>query len=259
MVPGTLSFDVARWNHPRSGDILVSANWTGESERGGLSRERRPTGGVAGHGTLESVRHPQHADRGRSRIFANTRPATCRPANVDIAPTLLWLLGIPAPPTMTGRVIEEALRDGPPLSSVDRRARDRDGQERRRQLRADRSPLDRGRPPLSRFHRGQASRTSAPAAPRVSEEGGSSAPVRVSPVRMRHCTPARAAYDRDMSDRGKAQAGVQFDRGSAASVRDAAGPRRTASAAASERPATRFPAGSSRSCAWRKRAAAAKR
>ena len=26
VVPGTLSFDVARWTHPRSGDVLVSAN-----------------------------------------------------------------------------------------------------------------------------------------------------------------------------------------------------------------------------------------
>jgi hypothetical protein len=35
-LPGTLSFDVARWNHARSGQILVSANWTSERNKAGL-------------------------------------------------------------------------------------------------------------------------------------------------------------------------------------------------------------------------------
>ena len=39
-------------------------------------------------------------------------------ANVDIAPTLLRLLGMKPAPTMTGRVIEEALRNGPSIASV---------------------------------------------------------------------------------------------------------------------------------------------
>jgi len=39
-------------------------------------------------------------------------------ANVDIAPTLLHLLGLKPAPTMTGRVIEEALRNGPAIVSV---------------------------------------------------------------------------------------------------------------------------------------------
>ena len=37
---------------------------------------------------------------------------------MDLAPTLLQLLGVPAPPTMTGRVIREGLREGPAVSSV---------------------------------------------------------------------------------------------------------------------------------------------
>ena len=68
VVPGTLSFDVARWNHPRSGDILVSANWTAESRtmralhrHDDDKRRRRPW-------IVESVRHPQHVDCRRSGL-----------------------------------------------------------------------------------------------------------------------------------------------------------------------------------------------
>ena len=38
--------------------------------------------------------------------------------NVDLAPTLLQLLGLKVPSSMTGRVIEEALRNGPAIASV---------------------------------------------------------------------------------------------------------------------------------------------
>ena len=49
MVAGTLSFDVARWNHPRAGDILVSSNWSHDRNQGvaGTTRD----GGTAGHGS----------------------------------------------------------------------------------------------------------------------------------------------------------------------------------------------------------------
>ena len=39
-------------------------------------------------------------------------------ANVDLAPTLLHLLGLDAPRTMQGRALVEALRDGPSPTSV---------------------------------------------------------------------------------------------------------------------------------------------
>src|SRR5262249_7972089 len=49
-VPGTLSFDVARWNHARSGEILVAANWT-DAANGAGRKGTSTQNGVAGHGT----------------------------------------------------------------------------------------------------------------------------------------------------------------------------------------------------------------
>jgi len=39
-------------------------------------------------------------------------------SNVDLAPTILRLLGLPVPETMTGRPIEEGLVNGPAADSI---------------------------------------------------------------------------------------------------------------------------------------------
>jgi arylsulfatase A-like enzyme len=115
-VSGTLSFDVARWNHPRSGDILVSANWSREKNDAGYEGKTTQSG-VAGHGTSSpyDIHNTLIAIGPDFREHAVSDVPT---GNVDLAPTLLHLLGIPPPPTMTGRVIEEGLRSGPPIASV---------------------------------------------------------------------------------------------------------------------------------------------
>src|SRR5262245_20330865 len=115
-VPGTLSFDVARWNHQRSGDVLVSANWTDDANEAGFAGTTGQSG-VAGHGATSP--HDIHG------VLITAGPDFRRHAtsdvptgNVDLAPTLLRLLGLPAPATMTGRVIEEAFVNGPAPSSL---------------------------------------------------------------------------------------------------------------------------------------------
>jgi arylsulfatase A-like enzyme len=116
VVPGTLSFDVARWNHARAGEILVSANWTSEKNEAGYAGKTTQSG-VAGHGTSSpfDIHNTLIAAGPDFREHAVSDVPT---GNVDVAPTLLHLLGLQAPPTMTGRVIQEALRDGPSPSSV---------------------------------------------------------------------------------------------------------------------------------------------
>ena len=116
VVPGTLSFAVARWNHPRSAEILVSANWTREKNEAGYEGKTTQSG-VAGHGT--SSPHDIHIPlMAAGPDFREHAVSAVPTSNVDLAPTLLRLLGLEAPPTMTGRVIEEALRNGPPIASV---------------------------------------------------------------------------------------------------------------------------------------------
>ena len=128
-VPGTLSFDTARWNHARSGDILVSANWSDRANAAGF-RGTTTQDGLAGHGTSSPydihntliAAGPEFRERATSDVPTG---------HVDLAPTLLHLVGITPPQSMTGRVIEEGFRGATPsfrktesgetVSSIDRK------------------------------------------------------------------------------------------------------------------------------------------
>jgi arylsulfatase A-like enzyme len=115
-VPGTLSFAAARWNHARAADILVSANWTHEKNAEGYAGTTTQRG-TAGHGTSS----PYDVHNTLIAIGPDFRERTVSRAptgNVDIAPTVLRLLGLSPPRSMTGRVIEEGLRSGPSPDTV---------------------------------------------------------------------------------------------------------------------------------------------
>jgi arylsulfatase A-like enzyme len=117
VVPGTLSFDTARWNHPgRSAEILVSPNWTPAKNAAGLEGTTT-AGGVAGHGSSSpyDIHNTLLAAGPDFREHARSPVPT---GNVDIAPTLLRLLNLEVPGKMAGRVIEEGLRSGPVPASV---------------------------------------------------------------------------------------------------------------------------------------------
>jgi arylsulfatase A-like enzyme len=115
-VPGTLSFDVVRWNHPRSAPILVAANWTRDRNEAGYEGASTQSG-AAGHGTSSphDIQIPLVAAGPDFREHATSAAPT---SNADLAPTLLRLLGVAPAKEMTGRVIEEALRRGPEPASV---------------------------------------------------------------------------------------------------------------------------------------------
>ena len=117
IVPGTLSLAVARWNHPRSAEILVSANWNADQNDAGYPGTTAASG-VAGHGASSpyDVHNTLIAAGPDFREHASSGVPT---ANVDLAPTLLKLLGVAIPASMSGRVVEEALRSGPPIASLE--------------------------------------------------------------------------------------------------------------------------------------------
>lgn len=118
-VPGTLSYDVVRWSHARSGDILVSANW---SPWNNVKNEAGYAGtttasGAAGHGS--SSPYDIHATLiAAGPAFREHATSDVPTGNADLAPTLLSLEGIDVPSTMTGRAIEEGFRSGPAPQSM---------------------------------------------------------------------------------------------------------------------------------------------
>ncbi len=115
-VPGTLSLDVARGNHPRAGRILVSANWTSNANADGFEGTTTQSG-VAGHGA--SSPHDIHNVLiALGPDFRQGATSDVPTGNVDVAPTVLRLLDVEPPPTMTGRVIAEAFRGGPSPASI---------------------------------------------------------------------------------------------------------------------------------------------
>jgi arylsulfatase A-like enzyme len=92
-------------------DILLSLRWSSETNSYGAPGLMTTMGGTAGKGSHASlshfdmnntlVAHGPHFKRG----LINTTPS----GNIDVAPTILWLLGVDVPKTMDGRVLHEAL------------------------------------------------------------------------------------------------------------------------------------------------------
>ena len=114
---GTLPFSSINWGHERSSDILVAYNWSDAQNEYGYTGEVT-TPGVAGHGstspydirTFFAISGPQVKTQTLSSIPSS---------NVDLAPTVLHLLGLPSSPSMDGRILTEAFTYGPLLDSID--------------------------------------------------------------------------------------------------------------------------------------------
>jgi len=108
--PGTVSFAAVGWDHPRSADILTSADWTDAENEWGYSGEVL-TRGVAGHGSASpwDIRATFVAAGPRiARGVVSQVPS----GNVDLMPTALALLGAEPPEGLDGRVLTEILVGG---------------------------------------------------------------------------------------------------------------------------------------------------
>lgn len=115
-IPGTFSLDLVHLGHSRAPDIIVQPTWSGDKNEYGFPGISS-TGGVAGHGSLNPWDvHNVLAVCGPSFKSGLRNPVPT--GNVDIAPTVCRLLGLPPADTMQGRVISEVLIGGPDPSTV---------------------------------------------------------------------------------------------------------------------------------------------
>ncbi|BCS35496.1 alkaline phosphatase family protein [Luteitalea sp. TBR-22] len=115
-VAGTLSFEAIRWQHDRSAQILFSPDWTDEPNAAGM-RGTVAAGGTAGHGSASPWDIHNTLIAAGPDIRKGAR-IDLPSANVDLAPTMLRLLGLSAPSTMQGRVLAEGLA-GQPMPAGD--------------------------------------------------------------------------------------------------------------------------------------------
>ncbi len=111
-VEGTFPLESVGYNATNEApDIILSLRWSSETNTYGAPGLMTTMGGNSGKGSHASlsrfdmnntlVAHGPDFKRG----MINDMPS----GNVDVGPTILWLLGVKAPPTMDGRVLHEAL------------------------------------------------------------------------------------------------------------------------------------------------------
>lgn len=109
VVEGTVSTAQIAWQHPRSADVLYSADWSHQRGSTGFPGDTRQSG-VAGHGTSSPYDVTATFVAG-GPDFRTGMQATVPSSNADIVPTILHLLGRPSTPTgVTGRPLRELLR-----------------------------------------------------------------------------------------------------------------------------------------------------
>jgi arylsulfatase A-like enzyme len=121
-LPGTFTLKQVHLDSPGAPDIVVSLRWTAEKNAAGVSGMVRPdlTGFGVGQGIHVSL---SPFDMRNTLIAAGPHfragiTSTLPSGNVDVAPTILWLLGIKPAKPMDGRVLTEALTiAGPELKS----------------------------------------------------------------------------------------------------------------------------------------------
>ena len=120
---GTLPLSAARWDHPRGADILVAPQWTDDANAHGF-QGTTALPGVATHGN-SSTWDIHNIGFAAGPAFKKTAVLTSASGNVDWAPTMLHLMGLTAPEHMDGRVLAEALLDGPQAAAPEKKKTDR--------------------------------------------------------------------------------------------------------------------------------------
>lgn len=114
-IPGTFPLDSVRYGLTNGGpDVMISMRWTSEKNEHGAPGMFYSMDGTKGKGSHASLsKWDMHntlvaAGPDFKRAFINETAS----GNIDVAPTVLHLLGVKPPKPMDGRVLREALADG---------------------------------------------------------------------------------------------------------------------------------------------------
>ena len=120
-IPGTLPASLVNTEGPRTPEITMSFRWSSGRNDAGYDGYVYSTGGRPGRG--------QHGSMSKSELrnilfaagpsFKQGVQVDTPTGNIDMAPTVLRILGISSGAGMEGRVLEEALANGPDAGKVD--------------------------------------------------------------------------------------------------------------------------------------------
>jgi arylsulfatase A-like enzyme len=124
-IPGTFPLTLAKIDTPDAPDIVISFSWTSKRSitgAPGLEVSEKGSGRGPGQGNHASL---SRFDLHNTLIAAGPdfRKGIVNPlpsGNTDLAPTILWILGVPPPTPLDGRVLTEAMTiPGPKLQSFE--------------------------------------------------------------------------------------------------------------------------------------------
>ncbi|HEU0021151.1 MAG TPA: alkaline phosphatase family protein [Dehalococcoidia bacterium] len=120
-IPGTLPAFLVGDQGPRAPEITMSFQWNSRPNRVGYGGHVYSTGGRAGQGQHGSMsRHElRNVLFGWGPSFKRRSTVLAPSGNIDLAPTVLRILGMDHQVPMDGRVLEEALVGGPRVDRVD--------------------------------------------------------------------------------------------------------------------------------------------
>ncbi|MBC8095846.1 MAG: alkaline phosphatase family protein [Akkermansiaceae bacterium] len=108
---GTFSLADARINTPNAPDVVLSMRWTADKSKTGVPGIFASDGGAIGRGNHASL---SRFDLNNTLVaagpdFKKGFKSSMPSGNMDLAPTILWLLDVKSPKPMDGRVLSEAL------------------------------------------------------------------------------------------------------------------------------------------------------
>ena len=124
-VPGTLPARLGNIDGPRSPDLTMSFAWSSDSNEAGFAGSTVSSGGEVGVGTHGGM--SRHELRNTliacGPSFLRSTVVETPSGNIDVAPTILHIMGLSGGDDMDGRVLHESLLEGDISAELDHHSR----------------------------------------------------------------------------------------------------------------------------------------